>query len=523
MDISRAETGISYQCLYSTTDRLRKEIICNLNMYVDRKSDNGIVPEKLLNEGNKILEEKVEGRLLTEGNAGQSATRRTQGRESVSSGLASVRKRAREDKALKFTALLHHVTIEQLRESYLALKRNAAPGVDKMTWRDYGNGLNINLKHLYEKVHAGKFKALSSKRCYIPKADGSQMALGIASIEDKIVQHALVTVLNAIYETDFLGFSYGFRPERNAHNALDAVAVGMKVKKVNWVLDADIQGFFDNMNHELLLKFLRHRIADKRVLRLITKWLKAGVSEDGNWSDVTKGCPQGSVISPLLSNIYLHYVLDLWVQAYRTKIAKGDILIVRYADDFIIGFKLKNEANGFMLHLKDRFAKFGLQLHEKKTKLIRFGQFARQQRKELGEGKPETFDFLGFTHICAETHLNHKFVVKRVTIKKRMRKKLQEIKVELNKRKHMSVVQTGKWIRSVIQGYFNYHAVPGNLRILSSFKRDICLMWLKSLRWRSQRSRMTWKRFSKLLVIFIPPLRRMHNYPHERFDVRYTQ
>jgi RNA-directed DNA polymerase len=492
-------------------------------MYVGRKSDNGIVPEKLLNEENKILEEKVEGRLLTEGNASQSATRRTQGRESVSSGLASVRKRAREDKALKFTALLHHVTVERLKESYSALKRNAAPGVDEMTWREYGNELIKNLKCLHERVHAGQFKALPSKRCYIPKADGSQRALGIASIEDKIVQHAVVTVLNAIYETDFLGFSYGFRPKRNAHNALDAVAVGMKIKKVNWVLDADIQGFFDNMNHEWLLKFLRHRIADKRILRLITKWLKAGVFDDGRWNETTRGCPQGSVISPLLSNIYLHYVLDLWIQAYRTRIAKGDILIVRYADDFIIGFKLKSEANEFVLHLKKRFAKFCLQLHEKKTKLIRFGPFAKQQRKERGEGKPETFEFLGFTHICAETHLNHKFVVKRITSKKRMRKKLQEIKVELDKRKHMSVVQTGKWLRSVIQGYFNYHAVPGNLKILSSFKRDVGLMWLKSLRRRSQRSRMTWERFSKLLAIFIPLLRRIHNYPHERFGVRYAQ
>jgi len=492
-------------------------------VYVGRKSDNGIVPRKLLNEENKILEEKVEGRPLTERNVGQPATRRTQGRESVSSGLENVRKRAREDKSLKFTALLHHVTVEQLQESYSALKRNASPGVDEMTWKSYGNELDKNLRNLHERVHAGTFKALPSKRCYIPKADGNQRALGIASIEDKIVQQAIVTVLNAIYETDFLGFSYGFRPKRKAHHALDAVAVGMKIKKVNWVLDADIQGFFDNMNHEWLLEFLRHRIADKRILRLITKWLKAGVSEDGKWSETTKGCPQGSVISPLLSNIYLHYVLDLWVQAYRTKKAKGDILIVRYADDFIIGFKLKNEANEFMLHLTKRFAKFGLQLHEKKTKLIRFGQFAERQRKERGEGKPETFEFLGFTHICARTHLNHKFVVKRVTSKKRMRKTLQAIKVVLNKRRHDPVVQTGKWLRSVIQGYFNYHAVPGNLKILSSFKREVGLIWLKSLRRRSQRSRLTWERFSKLLAIFIPPLRRRHNYPHERFWRQHAQ
>ncbi len=465
----------------------------------------------------------MEGRPLTEGNASQSATRRTQGRESVSSGLASVRKCAREDKALKFTALLHHVTVNQLQASYLALKRNATPGVDGKTWQEYGDELAKNLKDLHKKIHTGKYKALPSKRCYISKAGGSQRALGIASIEDKIVQHAVVTVLNAIYETDFLGFSYGFRPKRSAHDALDAVAVGMKIKKVNWVLDADIQGFFDNMDHEWLLKFLRHRIADKRILRLITKWLKAGVLEKGEWNAVTKGSPQGSIISPLLSNIYLHYALDLWVKAYRTKKAHGDILIVRYADDFVTGFELKSEAEEFLFHLKKRLAKFCLQLHENKTKLIRFGRFAKQQRKDHGERKPETFDFLGFTHICAQTHLKHKFVVKRVTIKKRMRKTLQAIKVELNKRRHMPVVQTGKWLRSVVQGYFNYHAVPGNMKLLSSFKKEVSLQWLKSLRRRSQRSRMTWERFAKLRAIFIPPLKRTHNYPHERFDVKYAQ
>ncbi len=465
----------------------------------------------------------MEGRSLTERNASHSATSRTQCRINVSSGLAGVRKLARENKTLKFTALLHHVTVKQLGESYLELKRNAKPGVDEMTWQQYGDDLVNNLKQLHEKVHAGKYRALPSKRCYIPKADGSQRALGIAALEDKIVQHSIAIVLNTIYETDFLGFSYGFRPNRNAHDALDAVAVGMKRKKVNWVLDADIQGFFDTMNHEYLLKFLRHRIADKRVLRLITKWLKAGFWEEGKWNATTKGCPQGSVISPLLSNIYLHYVLDLWVQAYRTKKAKGDILNVRYADDFILGFQYKGEANEFLYHLKRRLNKFGLQLHEQKTKLIRFGRYAKQQRKELGEGKPETFEFLGFTHICAETHLKHKFVVKRHTSKKRMRATLQAIKVELMKRRHAPVVQTGKWLNRVVRGYFNYHAVPGNLKILSSFKREVSLNWLKSLRRRSQRSRMTWDRFATLVNLFIPPLRRVHGYPYERFDVKYSQ
>ena len=465
----------------------------------------------------------MEGRPLTERNTCHPVTCRTQSRENVLSGLARVRKLAREDKALKFTALLHHVTVEQLGESYLALKRKALPGVDEVTWQQYGDDLANNLKYLHEKVHTGRYRPLPSKRCFIPKADGSQRALGIASLEDKIVQHSIAIVLNAIYEVDFLGFSYGFRPKRSAHDALDAVAVGISIKNVNWVLDADIQGFFDNLDHEYMLKFLQHRVADKRVLRIITKWLKAGVSEDGKWSETTKGCPQGSVISPLLANIYLHYVLDLWVHAYRAKKAKGDILIVRYADDFIIGFKLKSDANDFQYHLKKRLNKFGLQLHEHKTKLIRFGRYAKQQRKVLDEGKPETFEFLGFTHICAETHVKRKFVVKRQTSKKRMRKTLQAIKEGLMKRRHAPVVQTGKWLNRVVRGYFNYHAVTGNMYILSSFRREVSLNWLKSLRRRSQRSRMTWERFVKLVGLYIPLARRVHDSPHKRFNVRYSQ
>ncbi len=461
----------------------------------------------------------MEGRPLTERNACQTEAVRTQSRGTVSLGLAGVRKCARENKALQFTALLHHVTVKQLQESYLALKPKAAPGIDEVTWQQYGIELINNLEHLHKKVHTGSYRALPSKRRYIPKADGTRRPLGIIALEDKIVQHAVVTVLNAIYETDFLGFSYGFRPGKSAHNALDAVAVGIQRKKVNWVLNIDIQGFYENIDHDELLKFLRHRIADKRLLCLITNWLKAGVWEAGNWHATPKGCPQGSVVGPLVSNIYLHYVLDLWVQSYRTKKAKGDMLIVRYADDGILGFQLKSEADEVMQHLKRRFNKFKLQLHEQKTKLIRFGRFAKQQRKDRGEGKPETFEFLGFTHICAQTHIKQKFVVKRQTSKQRMRAKLQAIKAELKKRRHASVVQTGEWLRSVIRGYSNYYAVPGNMRILSSFKREICHNWLKSLRRRSQRSRMTWEKFSKLVKLYIPALRRVHGYPHERLTL----
>lgn len=465
----------------------------------------------------------MEERPLTEGNIYQPAIDRTQSRRTVSPGMIGVRKLAHKDKALRFTALLHHVTLEQLWQSYFALKRNATPGVDGLTRQQYGEKLESNLDVLHKKLHQGKYRALPSKRSYIPKADGTQRALGIAALEDKIVQHAVLTVLNAIYETDFLGFSYGFRQNRSAHNALDAIAVGVQRRKVNWVLDADIQGFFDNMNHEWLLKFLHHRLADKRIIRLIAKWLKAGVVEEGKWRPSELGCPQGSVISPLLANLYLHYVLDLWVQSYRTNKAKGDILIVRYADDFVIGFQYQSEAGEFLHHLKRRLNKFGLKLHEQKTRLIRFGRYAKQQCKEKGEGKPKTFEFLGFTHICTKTHKQGKFVVKRQTSKKRMRKTVQAIKVELMKRRHMSVVQVGQWINRVLRGYYNYHAVPGNLHVLNRFRVAVCRYWLRSLRRRSQRSCMPWTRFSKLVKLYIPPVRCMHDYPYNRFDAKYSQ
>lgn len=465
----------------------------------------------------------MEGRTLAERNFTKSTACRTQSRGSARRGLEGVRNRACEDEALRFTALLHHVTAKQLRQSYLAIKPNVAPGVDGVTWKEYGTDLSSNLMELHMKIHRGNYKALPSKRSYIPKADGQQRALGIAALEDKIVQHALLTVLNAIYENDFLGFSYGFRPKRSAHDALDALAVGISRKKVNWVLDADIQGFFDNMNHEWLLKFLEHRIADKRVLRLITKWLKAGVSEAGKWEASSKGCPQGAVISPLLANIYLHYVLDLWVHSYRAKKAKGDVLIVRYADDFVLGFQYEGEAKCFLQELKRRLAKFGLNLHEQKTKLIRFGRYAMRDRRNRKEGKPETFEFMGFTHICTQTHVKHKFVVKRQTSKKRMRRTLQAIKTELMKRRHLPVTQNGKWLRRVLRGYFNYHAVPGNMKVLSSFKRDVGRYWLRSLRRRSQRNRKTWDRFVKLIKLYFPALRRVHDYPHKRFDAKYSR
>ncbi len=384
----------------STPDRLEKTTSYTTSMHVSGESDEQVVPTKRSNNEEKSSAEGVEGSCSTKGNTEEARTHRTQGRERVSQGLQGVREAARRDRKQKFTALLHHVTTELLRDSYHSLKRAAAPGVDGVTWKQYGEGVEERLQDLHERIHRGAYRAQPSRRTYIPKADGRQRPLGIAALEDKIVQQAVVTVLNEIYEEDFLGFSYGFRPGRSQHNALDALAVGLRRKKVNWIVDLDVRGFFDNVSHEWLVKFVEHRIADRRMIRLIQKWLKAGVSEEGEWRETKVGTPQGAVASPLLANIYLHYVFDLWVEAWRRKVARGEVIVVRYADDAVLGFERRAEAEAFLEQLRERMQKFGLELHPEKTRLIEFGRFAEEDRKRRGEGKPETFDFLGFTHIC---------------------------------------------------------------------------------------------------------------------------
>jgi group II intron reverse transcriptase/maturase len=341
--------------------------------------------------------------------------------------------------------------------------------------------------------------------------------LGIAALEDKIVQHALGRVLNAIYEADFLGFSYGFRPGRSQHDALDALFVGLTTRKVNWVLDADIRGFFDTIAHEWLLKFLEHRIADPRVLRLIRKWLRAGVSEDGTWSPTTVGTPQGAVISPLLANVYLHYVLDLWAHQWRGRHARGDVIIARYADDFVLGFQHRSEAERFLADLRERLEHFGLSLHPDKTRLIEFGPAAAPKRKRLGQGRPETFDFLGFTHICGKTRKRKRFTVKRQTITKRLRAKLHDIKEQLRRRFHDSVADLGDWLSSVVRGYMNYHAVPGNLAAVKTFRTQVIRSWFRALRRRGDRHKITWARFGVVADILIPRVRILHPYPDARF------
>jgi group II intron reverse transcriptase/maturase len=449
-------------------------------------------------------------------NASQPHTCSTQSESSVSQGLEGVRKAAKESKGTRFTALLHHMTVELLRESYYALQRKAAPGVDGVTWQDYEAGLEDRLIDLHGRVHRGAYRAQPSRRVYIPKSDGRQRPLGIAALEDKIVQQATVTILNQIYEEDFLGFSYGFRPGRSQHDALDALAVAIDQRKVNYILDADVRSFFDNLRKDVLLKFVEHRVDDRRILRLIQKWLNAGVMEDGKWSNTETGTPQGSVASPLLANIYLHYVFDLWVHAWRQKKALGEVIVVRYADDTVLGFQYQKDADCFLEDLRERLKKFGLELHPDKTRRIEFGRFAEQSRKKRGEGKPETFDFLGFTHISGKDR-NGKFALKRKTIAKRMRAKLHEIKQELRRRMHDPVEQTGKWLRSVVQGYFNYYAVPGNLQRLSVFRERVTRFWRWTLCRRGQKHQPNWARIHLWAMKWLPTPSTLHPYPNVRF------
>jgi len=487
------------------------------HVHFSEESDSGVLPMNRSNKGGEPSAEDEEERPLVKENIHQPSTHSTQSGMSVSHGLLGVRRAAKERKEMKFTALLHHLTIALLRDSFFALKRKAAAGVDGVTWAEYETGLEGHLIDLHSRVHRGAYRAQPSRRVYIPKPDGRLRPLGVAALEDKIVQQGVLTILNQIYEEDFRGFSYGFRSRRSQHQALDALYIAITRKKVSFVLDADIRGFFDNLDRGWMLKFLQHRVADTRILRLIQKWLAAGVIEEGSWKDTGMGTPQGSVISPLLANIYLHYVLDLWVDAWRHKCATGDVVVVRYADDNIIGFQHRSEAERFLAELQGRLSKFGLELHPDKTRLVEFGQFAEQNRKRKGEGKPDTFDFLGFTHISGKDR-NGKCAVKRHTSGKRMRAKLAEVKRQLRERMHDPAALTGKWLKSVVQGYFNYHAVPGNLDILRVFRVRVTRLWWQVLRRRGQKHHLNWKRMQQLEERWLPQPRVLHPWPRVRFD-----
>lgn len=515
-------------------DRSEKATRRASGMHVSGESDGRVVPEQpaksqdhsfwsLYERVSSVMARRTDeppadgGRRPIVRNTDGPAASRTQCRESASPGLDRVREAARSDKRAKFTALLHHVTVDLLRESFSALKRVAAPGVDGVTWREYEEGLEARLADLHRRVHHGTYRAQPSKRAYIPKPDGKLRPLGITALEDKIVQRAVVTVLNAVYETEFLGFSYGFRPGRSQHDALDALHVGISDKKVSWVLDVDIRSFFDTIDHEWMMKFVGYRIADRRMLRLIAKWLKAGVSEDGQWSRTTVGTPQGAVASPLLANVYLHYVLDLWVNRWRTRHASGDVIIVRYADDFVMGFQHRHEAERFLTDLKERVEQFGLCLHPEKTRLIEFGRYADPNRRRRQEGKPATFDFLGFTHICGKRRKDGRFAVLRRTARKRLRDRLKTIRVALMKMRARPIHEQGQRLGRVVRGYLNYHAVPGNMRALNAFCTEVKRHWLHALRRRSQRHRMPWSRFRRLIARWLPSPRILHPYPNVRF------
>lgn len=483
------------------------------------KSDSSVVPEKLPNNAEGTAAEAMEERGLVKGNSLKTNTRQTQGWESASFGLERVRRAARKDRKQRFTALLHHVyDVSRLGQAYFALKRQAAPGVDGTTWEEYGKNLEGNLHDLSERLKRGAYRAQPVRRTYILKTDGRQRPLGIPALEDKIVQRAVVEVLNAIYETDFLGFSYGFRPKRSPHHALDALTVGIQTKKVNWVLDADIRSFFDTLSHEWLIKMVEHRIGDKRVIRLILKWLKAGVLEDGLRTTSEIGTVQGGSISPLLANIYLHYVFDLWIRKWRKKKAHGEMIVVRFADDFIVGFQHQTDAEKFLAELRERFAEFGLDLHPEKTRLIRFGRFAAQQRRERGEGKPETFNFLGLTHICGQTRQG-KFTVIRHTMRTRFQAKLKAIKIELRRRMHWPVPEQGQYLRSVALGHVRYYGVPMNGDCIRAFVRELAVLWWRILNRRSQKGFTSKDRMRRWWSRWLPPARVCHPYPLVRFGV----
>ena len=486
------------------------------------KSDLAIVAMKPANKAGQPAAEWVEPRVGTEGNTGRPHTRRTQSRCSVSQGLDRVRHAARQRKKEKFTTLLHHVSVDLLRDAFLALKRRAAPGVDGVTWQDYEAKLEDNLRELHARVQRGTYRAQPVRRRFIPKADGKQRPLGITVLEDKIVQRAVVAVLSAIYEEDFLGCSYGFRPGRSQHDALDALSVGIGTARVNWILDADIRSYFDKIDQTWLVRFLEHRIGDERVIRLVRKWLKAGVLDEGVWSVSETGTPQGAVASPLLANVFLHYVFDLWAAQWRRREATGNVIFVRYADDIVAGFEHEADARRFWDAMRMRFEQFALELHGDKTRLLEFGRHTAQRRKRRGLGKPETFTFLGFILLCGKTRRGA-FQLQRKSRGDRMRAKLQEIKAQLRERMHDAIPEQGRWLKAVVTGYFAYHAVPTNSRALGAFRYHVTNLWRRTLRRRSQKDGMTWERIKKIAAAWLPPPRILHPWPAQRFAVKHPR
>ena len=493
-------------------------------MNASGKSDGRVVPVTSANkDGTEPSAELAEERRSARRNIDRPSLNRTPKPEHRRSrGLSGVRETARNRRDLKFTNLLHHINCELLTASFYKLRKTAARGVDGVSWQEYEKDVEERIIDLHGRIHRKAFRAKPSKRVYIEKSDGRKRPLGIPSLEDKIVQHAVRTVIECIYEEDFLGFSYGFRPRRSQHQALDALATGIDEKRVNWILDADIEGFFDNIDRDWLRKFIEHRIGDKRIVRLILKWLNAGIIEGTDWSDNGKGTPQGAILSPILANVFLHYVFDLWINQWRTRRAGGDMIVVRYADDFVIGFECEADARGCLEALHQRLGEFGLNLHPKKTRLIEFGRGSTTRREREGRGKCETFDFLGFTHACGKTRQGKRFKLVRITMAKRMSRTLAAIKEQLQRRRHHRLGQTGRWLWSVVRGWRQYYAVPGNYQRLKQFDDGVRRLWLRQIRRRSQRgcSSWTWPRLSRVYNRYIPKPRILHPYPNVRHHAR---
>ena len=491
--------------------------------YGVEKSDSRIVPRKPANKTGLPVAESVEGSSGVERNAELQSTKRTQSREAVSQAQARIREAVRRNPKEKLTALLHHVSVDVLRAAFYGLKRSAAPGIDGQTWDRYAENLETNLAGLHARVHTGAYRALPVRRRFIPKADGRQRPLGITAIEDKIVQGAVVAILTPIYEAEFLGFSYGFRPGRSQHDALDALAYGIKAKKICWILDSDIRAFFDRLDQQWLVQFVEHRIGDRRIVRLIQKWLRAGVMEEDRWIETGEGTPQGATISPMLANVYLHYVYDLWVQQWRRRHATGDMIVVRYADDAIVGFQHQQDAQRFLADLQNRLREFALETHPEKTRLIEFGRTAERDRARRGEGRPDTFDFLGLTHICGTKKDGKTFQLWRRTQRKRLKAKLKDVKEGLGRRVHLPIAEQGRWLGGVVRGYFAYHAVPTNFKALCDFRKYVGWHWLRAIRRRSQRWRMKWEHMRSQIDRYLPQPKISHPWPEQRFRVTHSR
>lgn len=481
-------------------------------MHEPGKSDSRVVPKKVPNKARRRAAEGLEGRRLAKRNSPRATTLRTQSRARVHAALGRVRQAAEQKKGVRFTALLHHIyTIDTLRAAFYELERDAAPGVDGETWEHYGEELEANLAELSDRVRRGAYRPQPVRRVYIPKrGDGKQQRpIGVTALEDKIVQRATVAVLNAVYEPEFAGFSYGARPGRSAHQALAALDQAIEKKRVNWILDADLRDFFGSLEHSQLIRFVEHRIGDKRVVRLIRQWLAAGVLEAGAWTPSEAGAPQGGSISPLAANLYMHYVFDLWAQRWRRTVARGDVVVVRYLDDFIVGFQHRKDAEQFLSVLRERLGQFGLTLHPDKTRLLEFGRYAAERRQRRGQRKPETFQFLGFVHAGGRTRKGM-FKVQRHTAAERLRGKLREVKAELRQRRHAPVPEVGEWLGAVVRGHCRYYGIVGNSRAIRRFRDEVNRLWHRALSRRSQKGQVTWERMQRLIQRFIPPARTVH-------------